>query len=137
MQKNKLYLLIILACFVGYGWLYFSIQHQQQIQNNEFSVCVIKNATSIPCPSCGTTRAVMEISKGEIIKSILLNPFGIIVALIMLICPIWITYDYLSKKDSFYQFYKKSEELLSRRKVYIPLLILVFLNWIWNINKNL
>lgn len=137
MQKNKLYLSIILACFVGYGWLYFSIQHQQQIQNNEFSVCVIKNATSIPCPSCGTTRAVMEISKGEISKSILLNPFGIIVALIMSICPIWITYDYLSIKDSFYQFYKKSEELLRRKKVYIPLLILVLLNWIWNINKNL
>ena len=137
MQKNKLYLFIFLACFVGYGWLYFSLQHQQQIQNNEFSVCLVKNITNIPCPSCGTTRAVMEISKGEISQSILLNPFGIIVALIMLVCPIWIAYDYLSKKDSFYQFYSKSEEILRRKKVYIPLLILVLLNWIWNINKNL
>ena len=137
MQKNKLYLFIFLACFVGYGWLYFSLQHQQQIQNNEFSVCLVKNATNIPCPSCGTTRAVMEISKGEISQSILLNPFGIIVALIMLVCPIWIAYDFLSKKDSFYQFYNKSEEILRRKKVYIPLLILVLLNWIWNINKNL
>ena len=137
MQKNKLYLFIFLACFVGYGWLYFSLQHQQQIQNNEFSVCLVKNITNIPCPSCGTTRAVMEISKGEISQSILLNPFGIIVALIMLVCPIWIVYDYLSKKDSFYQFYSTSEEILRRKKVYIPLLILVLLNWIWNINKNL
>ncbi len=137
MQKNKLYLFILIACFAGYGWLYFSLQHQHEIQNNEFSVCLVKNVTNIPCPSCGTTRAVMEISKGEISKSILLNPFGIIVALIMLICPIWITYDYLSKKDSFYQFYTKSEAILRRKKVYIPLLILVLLNWIWNINKNL
>ena len=137
MQKNKLYLFIILACFVGYSWLYFSLEHQYEIQNNEFSVCLIKNVTNIPCPSCGTTRAVMEISKGEISQSILLNPFGIIVALIMLICPIWIIYDYLSKKDSFYKFYRKSEVILRRKKVYIPLLILVLLNWIWNINKNL
>lgn len=137
MQKNKLYLFIILACFAGYGWLCFSLQYQHQIQNNEFSVCFLKNVTNIPCPSCGTTRAVMEISKGEISQSILLNPFGIIVAIIMLICPIWIVYDFLSKKDSFYQFYTKSEEILRRKKVYIPLLILVLLNWIWNINKNL
>ncbi len=135
MQKNKLYLFIILACFVGYSWLCFSLQHQ--IQNNEFSVCFFKNVTNIPCPSCGTTRAVMEISKGEISQSILLNPFGIIVALLMLVCPIWIVYDFLSKKDSFYQFYTKSEEILRRKKVYIPLLILVLLNWVWNINKNL
>ncbi len=137
MQKSKLYLFIILACFAGYGWLYFSLEHQQEIQNDEFSVCLVKNVTNIPCPSCGTTRAVMEISKGEIYQSILLNPFGIIVALIMLICPIWITYDYLSKKDSFYQFHTKSEAILRKKKVYIPLLILVLLNWIWNITKNL
>jgi hypothetical protein len=137
MKKNKLYFFIILACFVGYGWLYFSLQHQYEIQNSEFSVCLFKNITNIPCPSCGTTRAVMEIYKGAFGKSVLLNPFGILVALIMLVCPIWIAYDYLSKKDSFYQFYIKSEKVLQRKKVYITLLILVLLNWIWNINKNL
>jgi hypothetical protein len=136
MKKNKLYLFIILACFVGYGWLFFSIQHQHQIQNNEFTVCLLKKATNIPCPSCGTTRAVIEISKGKIISSIFINPFGILVALIMLICPIWIGYDFLFKKDSFYQFYKKSEAFLRKRKIAIAFIVLVLLNWIWNINKN-
>jgi len=136
MKKNKLYLFIILACFVGYGWLFFSIQHQHQIQNNEFTVCLLKKATNIPCPSCGTTRAVIEISKGKIISSIFINPFGILVALIMLICPIWIGYDFLFKKDSFYQFYKKSEAFLRKRKIAIAFIVLVILNWIWNINKN-
>ena len=107
MQKNKLYLFIVLACFVGYGWLFFSLQHQHQIQNNEFSVCLFKKATHIPCPSCGTTRAVIEISKGDILASIFINPFGIIVALIMLVCPFWIGYDFLTKKDTFYQYSTK------------------------------
>ncbi|NJM80271.1 MAG: DUF2752 domain-containing protein [Flavobacterium sp.] len=80
-----------------------------QIQEKEFTVCVFKRITNIPCPSCGTTRAVIEISKGEIISSIFLNPFGIIVALIMVICPIWIGYDYLLKKNLFFNFISKQK----------------------------
>lgn len=137
MKKNKLYLFIVLACFVGYAWLFFSLQHQHQIQNNEFSVCLFKKATHIPCPSCGTTRAVVEVSKGKIIESILINPFGVIVALIMLVCPLWIGYDFLFKKDTFYQFYKNSEAFLRKRKITIVFIVLVLLNWIWNITKNL
>ena len=106
MKKNKLYLFIILACFVGYGWLFFLVQTQHQIQNFDLTVCFLKKTTSIPCPSCGTTRAVMEIAKGKVISSVFINPFGIIVALIMLVSPFWIGYDFLLKKDSFYNFIK-------------------------------
>lgn len=137
MQKNKLYLFIVIACFVGYGWLFFSLSKQKQFQDDEFTVCFFKKITDIPCPSCGTTRAVIEISKGEFISSIFLNPFGIIVALIMMICPIWIGYDYFLKKETFFQFYKKAEAFLGIKKVAIFCIILVLLNWIWNINKNL
>lgn len=137
MQKNKLYLFIIVACFFGFGWLYFSLHQNQDLQHDVFTVCLFKNITTIPCPSCGTTRAVLEISKGNIVTSMLLNPFGVIVAIIMTMSPIWIAYDFFSKKESFYQFYRKFEDLLQQKKVYLPLLILVLINWIWNINKNL
>lgn len=136
MKKNKLYRFIVIACFIGYGWLFFAIQKQKQIQQNEFTVCLFKKITNIPCPSCGTTRAVIEISKGGFISSLFLNPFGIIVAIIMIVCPIWIGYDYFFKKDSFFQFYKKTEAFLRIKKVAIFCVILVLLNWIWNINKN-
>lgn len=137
MQKNKLYLFIVLACFVGYSWLFFLFQHQHQIQNNEFTVCLLKKITNIPCPSCGTTRAVIEISKGKFLNSIFINPFGILVALIMLICPFWIGYDFIFNKDTFYQFYKSFENFLRKRKIAITLIVLVLINWIWNITKNL
>ena len=137
MKKNKLYLFIILACFVGYGWLFFLVQIHHQTQDFDLTVCLLKRTTSIPCPSCGTSRAVMEISKGNVISSVFINPFGILVALIMLLSPFWIGYDFLLKKDTFYQFYQNVEAFLRKRKIAIACIVLVLINWIWNINKNL
>ncbi|MDP5097171.1 MAG: DUF2752 domain-containing protein [Flavobacterium sp.] len=137
MNKNKLYSFILFACFIGYGWLLFSFQHEHQIQNQEFTVCLFKKVTTIPCPSCGTTRSVLQLSHGNLLSAILLNPFGILVALIMLVAPFWISYDLVQKKETFYTIYLKTESILRKRKVAFVLIVLVIANWIWNIKKNL
>jgi hypothetical protein len=98
---------------------------------------MIKNFAGFPCPSCGTTRAVQLLFKGDFTASILTNPFGIIVSSSMLFLPIWIVFDVLLKKQSFYTFYNKMESILKQKNIAIPLIILVVLNWIWNINKGL
>lgn len=36
--------------------------------------CVFKGITGIPCPTCGATRAVMHLSRGDIIASLEMNP---------------------------------------------------------------
>ena len=137
MNINKLYLFILFACFVGYSWLLFSLQHEHEIQSQEFTVCLFKKVTTVPCPSCGTTRSVMQLLRGNSISAILINPFGIIVGLIMVIAPLWISYDLIQKKQSFYTTYLKIESTLRKRKVAIVLIVLVLANWIWNIKKNL
>ena len=137
MNKNKLYLFLLFACFVGYSWLLFSLQHEHEIQNQEFTVCLFKKVTTVPCPSCGTTRSVMQLSHGNFLSAILINPFGIIVGLIMIIAPVWISYDFIQKKETFYTAYLKIETILRKRKVAIVLIVLVIANWIWNIKKNL
>lgn len=137
MNKNKLYLFLLFACFVGYSWLLFSLQHEHEIQNQEFTVCLFKKVTTVPCPSCGTTRSVMQLSHGNFLSAILINPFGIIVGLIMIIAPVWISYDFIQKKETFYTTYLKIETILRKRNVAIVLIILVIANWIWNIKKNL
>lgn len=137
MNKNKLYLFLLFACFVGYSWLLFSLQHEHEIQNQEFTVCLFKKVTTVPCPSCGTTRSVMQLSHGNFLSAILINPFGIIVGLIMIITPLWISYDFIQKKETFYTAYLKIETILRKRKVAIVLIVLVVANWIWNIKKNL
>ncbi|MGC4041138.1 MAG: DUF2752 domain-containing protein [Flavobacterium sp.] len=98
---------------------------------------MIKNVTGYPCPSCGTTRAVSFFLQGKFTESILLNPFGIIVAAIMLVFPIWVLRDIFLKKDSFFKAYKKTEEIIRKPWLASILIVLVLINWIWNIYKHL
>lgn len=62
---------------------------------------------------------------------------GYIVAIGMIILPIWFAYDILFKRESFYLFYAKFEEFIGRKKILFVILILVVINWIWNIVKDI
>lgn len=134
MKRNKLYLLVIIACFIGALYLSY---HLTTAAADAQTVCFIKTVTGYPCPSCGTTRAIVFFSKGEIMASVQQNPFGLVVGFCMLFLPIWIVYDVVFKKATFYQFYLKTESVLRKPKVAVPLIILVILNWIWNLYKHL
>ncbi|QKJ62138.1 DUF2752 domain-containing protein [Flavobacterium sp. M31R6] len=137
MSKNKLYILILFACFLGYSWLLFLKLAPIKNSGLDLTVCVFKRVTSFPCPSCGTTRAVSYLFNGEIVKSLFLNPFGIVVAGILVVSPGWIVWDIVAKKQSFYNFYIKTEKLIRKKEIAIPLIVLVILNWVWNIYKHL
>ena len=132
MSKNKLYSLLLIACSAGFIYLLYQLYYPE---SSEYSVCIIKNISDFPCPSCGSTRAVQLVFKGDFMGSILMNPFGIIISAILTLLPFWIVIDLILKKETFYTFYNKMECLLKQKKIAIPLIILVLLNWIWNINK--
>ena len=134
MTRNKLYSLLLIACLSGFIYLFYTIHRSE---NDTFRVCIIKNATGFPCPSCGTTRAVALLLKGQLIESVLVNPFGILVAIIMTIFPIWVLMDVVLKKDTFFHSYKRTEVIISTKWLALFLIILVILNWIWNIHKQL
>jgi len=133
MSANKLYPLIVLLCLLGFIYLFFNFQHTE----NAFEVCILKRITTVPCPSCGTTRAVILLLRGEIIASLLMNPLGIIVALMMVLFPVWICIDVISKRQTFYNFYKKTETVIVKKWPAAILIFLVLINWIWNIYKNI
>jgi hypothetical protein len=137
MKKNRLYILILLACFLGYSWLLFLKLAPVKKSGLDLTVCIFKRVSGLPCPSCGTTRAVSHLFNGEIVNSLYLNPFGIIVAAIMVVSPVWIVWDFITKKQSFYHFYIKIENTIKKKEIAIPLIMLVILNWIWNIHKQL
>ena len=134
MTKNKLYAIISIACFLGLAYLFYKINYSE---SSHLTVCIIKNVTGYACPSCGTTRAVQLFLQGEIAASVLMNPFGILVAILMIISPIWILFDLITKKETFFFWYKKTEEIIRIKWIVIPLILLVILNWIWNIYKGL
>ena len=39
------------------------------------SLCVFRNVTGLPCPTCGTTRATLAFARGDILAGVLYNPF--------------------------------------------------------------
>lgn len=135
-SRSKLYTIVLIACLAGYIWIFYNLNFQQHFTNNG-GVCLIKHFTSIPCPSCGTTRSIISLYQGKIIESILINPFGFLVALMMTFLPIWISFDLFTKKQTFLSFYRNTEDFLKKPKIAIPVILLVLLNWLWNIKKGL
>ena len=136
LNRNKLYFILFTACVVGYVWVYF-ISTKEFTENKSVEVCLIKRITNIPCPSCGASRSVISLIDGDFIGALNFNPIGYLVALIMVIAPIWITVDIIKRTETLFNFYLKTEIYLKRLKIAIPLILLVVINWIWNIVKGL
>lgn len=134
--RDKLYSTMFLACIGGYGWLYFSKAHYLT-GHKSVEVCLIKYLTGIPCPSCGVTRAIILLTEGNIAEALKINPLGFIVAIIMLVAPIWIVLDVVAKSSTLFDFYRRVESYLKSPYYAVPLVLLVMSNWVWNIMKGL
>jgi hypothetical protein len=134
----KINYLILLICTFGYIWIFFNLPNtpSSTINTTGFNVCIFKNVTDLPCPSCGTTRAVSFILHGDFYKSLMLNPFGIIIISIILIFPFWIIFDLIFKKSSFETWFINLNQLFKKKWIVLSFVIIVILNWIWNIYKN-
>ena len=135
LERNRLYSILGITCLAGYIWLYYNLYLQNTKIASE-SFCMIKRITNIPCPSCGSTRSVSSLLHGDFAGAIYWNPLGLVVLAIMIFLPIWLAVDLILKKDSLLQSYKSTEKILRKKTVAIPLIILVIINWIWNIYKN-
>lgn len=136
MTKNKLYTLLAIACFLGYAYLGFSAFMGFR-QSTGFHPCIFRNVTSYPCPSCGTTRSVVAVFKGEWCAALMTNPLGIIVALAMIIIPVLLLYDTIRGTSVLFKLYRKTEQIVRIRWVAALLIVLLLANWIWNLNKPL
>ena len=132
----KLYAILLIACTAGYIWLFYGMK-KLRTEEKTVGVCLFKYATNIPCPSCGSTRSALALLNGNFSKALYFNPFGIIIASIMLVAPGWVLYDLATKKKTLLRVYEQTETLLKNPKIAIPLVLLVVINWIWNIKKYL
>lgn len=125
-----------MSCIAGYIWLYFSLSNIET-NRDAFDVCLIKHITNIPCPSCGSTRSLVSLTNGNFIEALLINPMGLIVAAIMSLAPLWTLSDLATSRKTLFEFYQKIETRLKKPQYSIPLILLVIINWIWNIIKGL
>lgn len=133
----RIYLILTILSMAGYAWIGFHL-FSKGIAEKTLTVCLLKNATCVPCPSCGITRSLLLLISGDIPAAILLNPLGCIVALALLILPVWILTDVVTQKNTLARSFLWTENKIKTKKaIYIPLVALALLNWGWNILKEL
>jgi hypothetical protein len=135
-QKKWLYTLVIVSCLAGSLWVAWNVTHYTPIDAaSGTDVCLFRRVTGIPCPSCGSTRSILHISRLEFREALYANPIGFLLAVCIILFPLWILYDLAKKKNSFYHFYGSMEMVIRKRWVAALLIFLVAANWMWNIYK--
>jgi hypothetical protein len=134
LERRSLYGLLALFCMAGYVWMTLNID--RRFETHVGSVCVFKKVTTLPCPSCGSTRSMKAILQGDLAAGFNWNPVGFILLFLLAIVPLWLLYDVLLKRDSLHRTYRKAEQLVLRPVILWPGFLLVVANWIWNIVKG-
>ena len=43
--------------------------------NRPVTLCLVKNLTGVPCPTCGSTRGTLSLARGRPVEAWLYNPF--------------------------------------------------------------
>lgn len=132
--RNKIYTILFLACLGGFTWILLFANH---LASTDASVCIVKNVTGLPCPSCGSTRSVLSLFHGDLAGAFYWNPLGYIITITMIAAPLWILLDIIRKQDSLHRFYCNLESFMRKKSVFIPFILLVAANWLWNIMKGL
>lgn len=131
MNAKKLYLFILVFSFAGFIWLFINI-----FIHTDITVCIFRGVTGIPCPSCGITGTLRSVFYGNLSETKEINFLSFLILPMIFVIPFWIISDLLFRKQTFYRFYLKTENILKRRKVAVPLLIVLLLNWIWILFKH-
>ena len=132
--RNKLYVFLSIACATGYLWLFTNLLI---IEKHASNVCLFKQVTHLPCPSCGSTRSVSALLHGNIAEAMLINPLGLIIVILLTVVPLWLTFDLITRKKTLAAFYFYCENIIRKPLVAVPLILLILINWFWNIAKGL
>jgi len=136
-SKAALYRFTLIISVVVYGWVGYNLFSIQSEGVPAPQVCLLKRATDIPCPFCGTTRSIMFASQGHFVKAFFSNPFGLIIAIVTTICPLWILIDFMFKRNSFYPAFIKVKSLLQPKWWLFVIVILIVTIWVWNIKRGI
>lgn len=63
-----LYGAVVIGCLVA-----------EPFEKGRFSICFFHTLTNLPCPGCGLTRSFVWLLHGDVVKSVMFNPFGIVI----------------------------------------------------------
>lgn len=136
LEDRRLYWMIVFLSGAGYAWLgYHLIGGDNHVH---VTLCMFKDITGLPCPSCGITRSLLSLLHGNFQAALWINPLGFMAAVLLTVLPVWALYDVAQRKVTLPATYRWAESQLRQHKLlYVPLIVLVLVNWGWNILKDI
>ncbi len=82
---------------------------------------------------CGKVRSTILLVDGHLLDALYINPLSVIVNVFIIISIFWLLYDVIKKKDTFIKAMKTKWDT----KYFIIVIIIILINWVWNIYKGL
>lgn len=137
MKSRRAYWFVLSLCLFGYIWLFFVMQTNRHLDDSGHRVCLIKNATGIPCPSCGSTRAIVHLLRGDWQQALYINPLSYFLLFGLIVLPVLALVDLTTGRALLPGLYFRAEAFLKRPPVFVVFMALIAGNWIWNICKGL
>lgn len=130
MKPARLYALLCAGWMAALVWLFFSYNGEA-----ELIACPIKLVWHIPCPACGTTRAIQALMHGDVSGLWHYNPLGLVAVLMLITLPFVLVYDALFRRMLCCRLYEWGERWVVKYKYWF--ISIVLLNWAWGIYKHL
>ncbi len=131
---GRFYLLTISLLSIGWIWLLYN-QYNSHIAKGR-TLCFVRNITGYPCPACGTTNSVEEILGGRYQSALHINPLGYVAIAALVLLPLIIGVDIISGRRMMYSIYTNFDNTMKQRPVLlVAVLLLLLINWIWNLYK--
>ena len=130
MLVYRTFTILSLTSAIWVGWNVWS-------NLNTPSLCLFRNITGLPCPSCGITHSVLAILQFHFMDALQANILGFVAVMLMLLVPPLIITDYLFNRNYFFTLYSKSEKFIRENKIVaVTLIIIVVGNWMILIAGN-
>jgi len=125
---TEMSLLIRLLFFTVILIVINTISKIPNIFDGDFSICLFRHITGLPCPGCGVTRSILYISQGKFQESFYLNPFGLILSLTFLLFFLF-PINFMKITKLFLNFIHSKSTSLRILLLIVALSIILFINY--------
>lgn len=133
MSEKKVYFLLSGIALLGYIYIVVALNG---VVNDQVSLCMFHNVTGIPCPSCGTTRGMMQLVQGHFSEAFRMNALCYVQAFFLLILPVLLIIDLIANKRTLLFAYNRAIQIINRPWIAFILGLLLLINWIYLINAG-
>ena len=89
--------------------------------------CAFKTITGLPCPTCGLTRTIIALSRGDVGRAVFMNPLAAIVCAAGLLYLLYAAAVLALRLPRF----RPTVSAVGARRLRIGAVVLIATNWVW------